>query len=84
MRRLVYTPEALKALQLMPRNRVEQVMEKMALYAEKPSALAANVRRLRGYDDVFRLRVGNWRVLFKQNDQEIVVLTVSPRGRAYR
>ncbi len=43
-----------------------------------------DVKRLRGYDDEWRLRVGEWRVRFTSPPGEITVLRVLPRGRAYR
>ncbi|MGH9063368.1 MAG: type II toxin-antitoxin system RelE family toxin [Acidimicrobiales bacterium] len=45
-----------------------------------------DVRRLRGRQDEWRLRVGDWRVRFVRIDQEhlIDVLAVSPRGSAYQ
>ena len=44
-----------------------------------------DVRRLQGRDE-WRLRVGEWRVVFtiKTDVKTILVLTVAPRGRAYK
>lgn len=45
-----------------------------------------DIKRLRGVDRLWRLRVGEWRVIFGRRDDERVidVLAVRPRGRAYR
>lgn len=45
-----------------------------------------DVKRLRGPERLWRLRVGEWRVLFDRRSKENVidVLAVRPRGRAYR
>jgi len=45
----------------------------------------AGHKKLGGYDNLFRLRVGDWRIIYAiENDQLIVlVLEISPRG-AYR
>jgi len=44
-----------------------------------------DVRRLQGEDEVYRLRVGDWRILFSyQDDQTVLVLRVRPRGDAYK
>jgi mRNA interferase RelE/StbE len=46
---------------------------------------AGDVVKLAGVDDEWRLRVGDWRVRFTRDDEQIVhVLRVLPRGRAYR
>ena len=46
---------------------------------------SADVKRLHGQPDLWRLRVGDWRVLFAYDHQEqrIIVAQVLPRGRAY-
>jgi mRNA interferase RelE/StbE len=45
-----------------------------------------DVKRLRGPERLWRLRVGEWRVIFDRRTAEKVidVLAVRPRGRAYR
>jgi mRNA interferase RelE/StbE len=45
-----------------------------------------DVKRLRGPERLWRLRVGEWRVIFDRRDRERVidVLAIRPRGRAYR
>ena len=47
---------------------------------------AGDVKRLRGPERLWRLRVGEWRVIFdrRAGEQVIDVLAVRPRGRAYR
>lgn len=44
------------------------------------------MRKLRGEENLWRLRVGDWRVLFSRDqDRHVIdVLAVRPRGRAYR
>jgi mRNA interferase RelE/StbE len=44
------------------------------------------VRKLRGKDNEWRIRVGDWRVRFGVDEaaRTVVVLRVAPRGRAYR
>jgi len=45
-----------------------------------------NVKRLVDYDIAYRLRVGNYRVLFDRDDtiKVIDVIDILPRGRAYK
>jgi mRNA interferase RelE/StbE len=45
-----------------------------------------DVKRLRGGERLWRLRVGDWRVIFGREDSAriIDVLAVSPRGSAYQ
>lgn len=48
-----------------------------------PAAQRNNVKLLKGYDDVFRLRVGDWRVLFSEDDSTVTVSKIASRGSAY-
>lgn len=45
-----------------------------------------DVRPLQGRPREWRLRIGDWRVIFTYDDETtaIVILAVLPRGRAYR
>jgi len=42
--------------------------------------------KMSGYDDRWRIRVGDWRVVYRIEDGRLVVLvvTVAPRGGVYR
>ncbi len=78
-----YTKDAAKALKAMPRNIAAMIQTKIKALAINPYS-AANVKKLAGREG-YRLRVGDWRVLFEINDGKliIIVLAVKPRGGAY-
>ncbi len=44
------------------------------------------VKKLTGYDNLYRLRVGDWRILYAIEDDLLIVLVleISTRGGAYR
>ena len=46
---------------------------------------ATGVIRLKGTDAAYRLRVGDWRVIFRRDGNRLIILVVRvlPRGRAY-
>jgi mRNA-degrading endonuclease RelE of RelBE toxin-antitoxin system len=44
----------------------------------------ADVKKLRGADDIFRLRFGRWRVVLSMTEEEIIVLRITDRKDAYR
>jgi mRNA interferase RelE/StbE len=58
------------------------VREKIEQLAHDPLSLSANVIRLSGRED-FRLRVQNWRVIFRMGPGSITIDRVVPRGSAY-
>lgn len=45
-----------------------------------------DIKKLKGMDEVYRLRVGDFRVLFERNDSEliIVVIEIGNRGQIYK
>ena len=45
-----------------------------------------DIKKLKGMDEVYRLRVGDLRVLFEKNDKELIifVIDVGNRGQIYK
>lgn len=80
-----FTRQATKALQSMPRNVRELVREKIQTLARDPYAPSANVTRLQGRPE-FRLRVQDWRVIYRVVDDRLVLLVIKigARGEVYR
>lgn len=78
-----YTRDAVKALARMPRNLRERVVSKIEELARDPFG-AANVKQLVGQPG-YRLRVGDWRVIYdvEQGRLLVRVLRIAPRGGAY-
>lgn len=78
-----YTREADRALARMPRNVRELVISKIEGLARDPFG-AANVRKLVGQAG-YRLRVGDWRVIYDVEQGRLVVrvLRIGPRGGVY-
>ncbi len=85
MYQIEYTRDAVKALKAMPRNVSLQICGKIELLAADPFAANNNVRKLVGREG-YRLRVGDWRVIYEIEGGRLVihVLTVAPRGGAYQ
>ena len=45
---------------------------------------AGDIKKLSGYTDLYRLRIGDYRVLFEWQGSEIYIDDVLPRGQAYK
>ena len=67
----------------MPVNTSKLIRSKIAQYATDPAAQANNVKALKGQNSVYRLRVGDWRVLFTESGEIIAIIKVVPRGSGY-
>lgn len=85
MYKIEYQQQAIKALLKMPRNTARLIREKIEHLALSPYAANNNVKRLEGING-YRLRVGDWRVLYEIVDDRlvIVVVKIKPRGDVYK
>jgi len=45
---------------------------------------AGDIKKLKGYTAAFRLRIGDYRVLFEMSADEIYISDILPRGEAYK
>ncbi len=73
-----------KQLRKLPRDVQERVVRRMLLLAEDPFPQGA--RKLTGYDDVYRVRVGRYRILYSVSPRRmvIIILKVGQRKDVYR
>lgn len=80
-----YEKEAAKTLRKIPAHLARTIMRKVDMVAENPYACHANVARLQGRGG-YRLRVGDWRVLYDLDDglRVLNVEKIGPRGGIYR
>ena len=81
MKTISYARTAVRALRK-HRNMAPRIMAKVEDYAADPASLANVVTEMVG-KDYRRLRVGDFRVLFRETATEIIVLDIGPRGSIY-
>lgn len=43
-----------------------------------------DVKRLQGYTNYYRLRIGDFRIIYSVSDETIIISAVLPRGEAYK
>ncbi len=74
-----------KALAKLPANWRNRITVKIRAVAADPYAPYNNLTRLKGIDG-YRLRVGDWRVIYELEDDRLVmlVLEVGTRGGIYQ
>lgn len=84
MYQVEYTREAFKTLRALPRNVASLIRGKIDLLATDPFA-SPNVKKLAGRTG-FRLRVGDWRVIYEVEGDRLIVLVmkIAPRGEVYK
>lgn len=84
MYQIVTTKSFAKALAKVPLNWQKRIVAKIREVAVDPYAPNNNLTKLQGRDG-YRLRVGDWRVIYELQDERLVmlVLDVGPRGDIY-
>jgi len=82
MKQIVFTRVAQRVLERMPSNTSRLILRKIRQHADDPSSLARNVAKLQGREG-YRLRVGDWRVIFDEDGSILNILDVGPRGGVY-
>ena len=77
--------QAIKTLQGMPRQNAQRIRRELDRLADQPNRRDVDVASLTGRPG-FRLRVGDWRIIFTRDDEARVidVLRIVPRGQAYK
>lgn len=82
--RLLITKQVEKQLDALPQqvaNRVEQHLEVL-----HGNPRPFGVKKLKGYTDTYRVRVGNYRIIYSIDDrsQTVTLLTIDDRKDVYR
>jgi len=83
--KIIFAKEAQKALLRLPKNTAVLVRQKLEQLAIDPYAQITNAKKLQNRSG-YRLRIGDWRVIYEiQNDELIVlVLKIAQRKEVYR
>ena len=43
-----------------------------------------DIKKLKGYEKLYRLRIGDWRIIFSYADRDVILIEeVEPRGDVY-
>jgi mRNA-degrading endonuclease RelE of RelBE toxin-antitoxin system len=84
--KLVFTRAAQRRLGRMSAKMRTALVDRLEAIADQPFATHANVERIKGERDAFRLRRGDWRAIYRIEREagEMRVLGVEPRGSVYR
>ncbi|MBD1214961.1 type II toxin-antitoxin system RelE/ParE family toxin [Dolichospermum circinale CS-1225] len=75
-----FKPKAIKDLQKIPVNDRERIINKIEAMQDD---LQGDVKRLTNFTPEYRLRVGDYRILFELAEQTIIVYRVKHRSKAY-
>lgn len=84
MYQIEYSKQSIRVLRRMPTNTAMLIRSRIETVAQDPFA-APGVKKLVGRDG-YRLRVGDWRVLYFLDGQwlRVLVTEIGPRGGIYQ
>jgi len=71
---ILFTPRAFRDLASLPERDRERVAKRIDGLAKEPRP--SGVKKLSGSDDIYRMRVGDYRVLYTIQDQVVTVAIV--------
>ncbi len=74
-------PQAVKDGKKIPPKQLERIFDKIELLSDN---LQGNVKRLTNFTPEYRLRIGNYRVLFEIEHDIVVVYRIKHRKHAYK
>jgi len=79
---VVIDDNALRDLAKITKKDAERIFSKLEILSGYPDI--PNIKRLRHFDPPYRLRVGNYRVLFDVEEGVVTVYNVKHRKESYR
>ena len=78
--RITIKPSASKELDRLPDNVASRAVKKIAALASQPRP--SGVKKLKGEPERWRLRIGDWRVIYSIDDRNRVVDVIYVRHRS--
>ena len=79
---LQYDPKALKQLQKLDKNIASNILDGIEEYFTNP--ISTKIKKLKTpFDGAYRLRIGDYRVIFYQEDGLVLISKIAHRKQAY-
>lgn len=80
--RFKLTSDAKKYLDSLDKASVNRIYESLRKLTQIPPV--GDVKSLQGNNELYRLRVGDLRIIYFIDNNNLIVLKISPRGQAYK
>jgi len=76
--------KAEKTIKQLRGEMLERIRKAIRSLAENPRPVG--YKKMAGYENLYRIRVGDWRIIYAIEDDELIVLVleIAPRGGIYR
>ena len=73
-------PRAIKDLEKLPKSDAQKIIAKIKTLEQ---GLTGNIKKLTNFTPEYRLRVGDYRVLFEIQEKDILIYRIKHRKEAY-
>jgi len=83
---VILSQKARKSIKKLPKHYKPRIVELLLIFRENPiPAEYYDIKKLKGYLDTFRARIGNIRIIYEiqWREKRVNVLLIEPRERAY-
>lgn len=82
--RIEITKQPAKILRRLPQNVGKRLDKAILALADNPQPIGS--KKLTDYPNLYRVRVGDWRIIYAIEDEKLIILIIriAPRGNAYR
>ncbi|KAM3095580.1 UvrD-helicase domain-containing protein [Phormidesmis sp. 146-35] len=82
---IIHKPTFTNQLLAIPKERVLQILEKIEVLRDDPKSHGSLKKKLHGYKgDIYRLRSGDYRIIYTYGDRWVALLGVDARKDVYR
>lgn len=81
---IVVRRKAKRVLVRLPVDLQDRMVQAIDSLAQNPRP--SQSKRLKGTEDLYRIRVGSWRIIYTIQDEQLLILiiTIAPRGQVYK
>lgn len=79
---ITYTKQAAKTLTRMQPRQAAQIIRAIEKITENPARSDLDIRKLTNRSG-YRLRIGEWRIIYAQDGIILAIERIAPRGGAY-
>lgn len=79
--KILFRKTALKQLKKIDKSQAKRIYEKIQELNNYPNV--SNTKKLTNYNPSYRLRVGDYRVLFDIEDETLIIFFIRHRSEAY-
>ena len=82
--KVIIQKSAVKIIRKLPKDLVTRISRAIDELAKEPRSMGC--KKLSGYPNLYRIRVGDWRITYAVEDDQLIVLVIeiAPRNGAYR